>query len=72
VLVDAQGPFGNPSSDSARTMIRPTTRRALVTVYAPAAYSPARLALVLDATEETLKRFGGGHTVDRRMLPDAP
>jgi DNA/RNA-binding domain of Phe-tRNA-synthetase-like protein len=72
VLVDAQGPFGNPSSDSARTMIRPGTRQALVTVYAPAAYSPARLAGVLDATEETLKRFAGGQTVERGMLPDAP
>jgi DNA/RNA-binding domain of Phe-tRNA-synthetase-like protein len=72
VLADAQGPFGNPSSDSARTMIRPATRQALVTVYAPAAYSLARLAGVLDATEETLRRFAGGQTVAREMLPDAP
>jgi DNA/RNA-binding domain of Phe-tRNA-synthetase-like protein len=72
VLADAQGPFGNPSSDSARSMIRLGTRRALVTVYAPAACSPARLSGVLDATEETLKRFAGGQAVERGMLPDAP
>ena len=71
VLVDARGPFGNPSSDSARSMIRLETRRALVTVYAPAGYSSARLAGVLDATDRMLRRFAGGETVDRRMLPDA-
>jgi DNA/RNA-binding domain of Phe-tRNA-synthetase-like protein len=72
VLADARGPFGNPSSDSARTMIRPGTRHALVTVYSPAGYSLARLAAVLDATDETLSRFAGGRTVERGMLPDAP
>ena len=71
VLVDARGPFGNPSSDSARTMIRPETRRALVTVYAPADYSVVRLAGVLDSAAETLTRFSGGQAVERRMLPDA-
>src|SRR5713226_458883 len=35
VLVDARGPFGNPTSDSARTMITLATRRALVVVYGP-------------------------------------
>jgi DNA/RNA-binding domain of Phe-tRNA-synthetase-like protein len=35
VLVDATGPFGNPTSDSARTMITTSTTRALVVVYAP-------------------------------------
>ena len=71
VLADARGPFGNPSSDSARTMIRPETRKALVTVYAPAGYSLARLAGVLDATDQTLRSFAGGQTVERSMLPDA-
>jgi hypothetical protein len=52
-------------------MIRPETRQALVTVYAPAGYSLARLAGVLDATDQTLRRFAGGQTVERSMLPDA-
>jgi DNA/RNA-binding domain of Phe-tRNA-synthetase-like protein len=68
VLVDASGPFGNPTSDSARTMITPATRRALVTVYAPASYSAARLGEVVDGTAETLRRFSGGGLTDRRIL----
>jgi DNA/RNA-binding domain of Phe-tRNA-synthetase-like protein len=35
-LVDRTGPFGNPTSDSARTMVTPATVRALVVVFAPA------------------------------------
>src|SRR4029079_12730540 len=38
VLVDARGAFGNPTSDSARTMITTTCRRALVIPYAPARF----------------------------------
>jgi DNA/RNA-binding domain of Phe-tRNA-synthetase-like protein len=60
VLVDALGPFGNPTSDSARTMITTATVKALVVVYAPAAYSPTRLAGVLDGTSATLFRYCGG------------
>src|SRR5215468_270893 len=54
VLVDARGPFGNPTSDSARSMITLETRRALVVVYAPSAFSRDRLVQVLDATTEAL------------------
>ena len=68
-LVDAEGAFGNPSSDSARTMVTAATRRALVTAYAPAGYSPARLAEVLDGTEQTLTRFCGGTRTERLTLP---
>jgi DNA/RNA-binding domain of Phe-tRNA-synthetase-like protein len=68
VLVDAEGPFGNPTSDSARTMITLATRSALVVAYAPAGYSPGRLDAVLDATQETLVRFCGGTHADRKIL----
>ncbi len=68
VLVDAEGPFGNPSSDSARTMITVETRNALVVAYAPAGYSLGRLSAVLDTTAETLVRFCGGTRADGRML----
>src|ERR671912_1224404 len=34
-LGDGQGAFGNPTSDSARTMVTPATTRALVVVFAP-------------------------------------
>ena len=69
VLVDSEAPFGNPTSDSARTMITLATRRALVVAYAPSGYSLGRLNTVLDATAETLTRFCGGQVGDRRTLP---
>src|SRR5918993_2118453 len=34
-LADARGPFGNPTSDSARTMVTCATTRALVVIFAP-------------------------------------
>jgi DNA/RNA-binding domain of Phe-tRNA-synthetase-like protein len=34
-LADARGPFGNPTSDSARTMVTTDTTRALVVIFAP-------------------------------------
>ncbi len=68
VLADAAGPFGNPTSDSARTMITLEARSALIVVYAPAAYSLARLGEVLDASAATLVRFCGGEVADRRIL----
>jgi len=68
VLVDTEGPFGNPTSDSARTMITLETRNALVVAYAPAECSPARLNSVLDTTAEALVRFCGGTRADGRVL----
>ncbi len=68
VLVDAAGPFGNPTSDSARTMITLETRNALVVVYAPAGYSLVRLGQVQDGTAETLMRYCGGGIACRAVL----
>ena len=68
VLADARGAFGNPTSDSARTMVTLQTRSALVTVYAPASFGEARLADVLKDTESTLVRYCGGTAGDRRVL----
>jgi DNA/RNA-binding domain of Phe-tRNA-synthetase-like protein len=71
VLVDAEGPFGNPTSDSLRTSVTAVTRRALVVAYAPAGYSGPRLGGVLDVTAETLTRFCGGTVAFRRLLTEA-
>lgn len=60
VLVDARGPFGNPTSDSARTMITLESTRALIVVYAPAGSGEGRLREVLDGTAHLLMRFCGG------------
>jgi DNA/RNA-binding domain of Phe-tRNA-synthetase-like protein len=68
VLVDAEGPFGNPSSDSLRTSITLATTRCLVVAYAPAGYSAARLDGVLERTAATLTEACGGETYLRRQL----
>jgi DNA/RNA-binding domain of Phe-tRNA-synthetase-like protein len=69
VLADEHGPFGNPTSDSARTMITTATTQALVVAYAPATSAPARLTAVLDGTAAALLRYSGGREVERRLLP---
>ena len=69
VLADARGAFGNPTSDSARTMITAATRRALVTAYAPFAYARPRLFKVLEGPEAALTRACGGSAASRVILP---
>lgn len=64
-LVDAHGPFGNPSSDSARTMVTARTTRALLVVFAPSEIEPAQLAHVLDQSSARAIRFCGGREVLR-------
>jgi DNA/RNA-binding domain of Phe-tRNA-synthetase-like protein len=69
VLVDARGPFGNPTSDSARTMITTACRRALVIVYAPGRFPATRVQSVLDETTATLRRWSGGAESARLTVP---
>jgi DNA/RNA-binding domain of Phe-tRNA-synthetase-like protein len=38
VLVDARGPFGNPTSDSLRTSVTPSTRALVMVIFAPSGY----------------------------------
>jgi len=68
-LADEEGAFGNPTSDSARTMITLQTTSALITCYAPAAYGLPRLRQVLDGTEQALRRACGGTLVELQVLP---
>jgi DNA/RNA-binding domain of Phe-tRNA-synthetase-like protein len=68
VLADARGPFGNPTSDSARTRVRLETHRALVICYAPVSCRAERLSEVLDRTRDTLVRFCGGDEGERQIL----
>jgi DNA/RNA-binding domain of Phe-tRNA-synthetase-like protein len=58
-LIDAGGPFGNPTSDSARTMVTIATTRALLVVFAPREVDVARLARVMDTTSERMQQFTG-------------
>jgi DNA/RNA-binding domain of Phe-tRNA-synthetase-like protein len=64
-LADAAGPFGNPTSDSARTMVTTATTRALVVVYAPREIEAARLEHVLDLTSARMAEFSGGRETGR-------
>jgi DNA/RNA-binding domain of Phe-tRNA-synthetase-like protein len=64
-LVDAQGPFGNPTSDSARTMVTPATTRVLLVVYAPRAIDAAKLTQVLDVTASRMAEYAGAREVHR-------
>ena len=59
-LVDAVGPFGNPTSDSARTMTTTDTTDVLVVLFVPAGAAPAAGAQALALTRERLAVFAGG------------
>ena len=58
-LADTLGPFGNPTSDSARTMVTTSTTRALLVVFAPREVDARRLTLVLDSTSSRMSEFTG-------------
>ena len=53
-LADDRGPFGNPTSDSARTMVTEATTRVLVVIFCPA---PVSAAVCNAATELTRSRI---------------
>jgi len=58
-LADNQGPFGNPTSDSARTMVTPATTRALVVVFAPREIDARQLDRVVQITAQRMEEFTG-------------
>ena len=66
-VVDGIGPFGNPTSDSARTMVTPATTEALVIVYAPAEIIRMQVARVIDVTAGRIARITGGHETARLL-----
>ena len=53
-LADASGPFGNPTSDSARTMVTTSTTRALVVIFCPVGVSDADLTRAVDLTRSRM------------------
>jgi DNA/RNA-binding domain of Phe-tRNA-synthetase-like protein len=59
-LADAEGPFGNPTSDSARTMVTAATRDALIVVFAPRPTDAASVAAALDLTASRIAEMCGG------------
>jgi DNA/RNA-binding domain of Phe-tRNA-synthetase-like protein len=67
-LADAVGSFGNPTSDSARTMVTTATARALLVVFAPRELDRRRLVEVVDATAARMIDFTGAVEVGRDLL----
>ena len=66
-LADEAGPFGNPTSDSARTMVTRDTRRALVAVFTPGSLAGG-LPEVLARTAERVIAYCGGQEVWRAVV----
>ena len=62
-VADADGAFGSPTSDSARTAIRETTRRVSAIVFAPADLDPSRVREAGEALVARLEEFAGGREV---------
>jgi len=67
-LTDAEGPFGNPSSDSFRTRIRETTTDCTFVIFAPATYPRAQLAAHLESCAERMVRYNGGRVLSREIV----
>jgi DNA/RNA-binding domain of Phe-tRNA-synthetase-like protein len=66
-VADATGAFGNPTSDSARTMVTTAATELLVIVYAPVEVSAQQLDRVVAVTAERLALIAGG--AQRRGSP---
>jgi DNA/RNA-binding domain of Phe-tRNA-synthetase-like protein len=54
-LADSTGPFGNPTSDSARTMVTVASTMLLVVIYAPAELETSTVDRALAITEARIK-----------------
>ena len=67
-LADAHGPFGNPTSDSARTMVTTETTRALLVVFAPRELDISRLTSVLDRTSARMHQFTACREAARTII----
>jgi len=64
-VADGTGAFGNPTSDSARTMVTTATTEVLVVVYAPAEIPAAQIRHVLDVTASRMADIAGGRETAR-------
>lgn len=68
VLVDHDGPFGNPTADALRTSVGHGTSRALVVLYLPTTLDGATVDRFLDAASAAVVRHCGGREVARRVV----
>ncbi len=69
-LFDERGPFGNPTSDSARTMVTEVTASVLAVVFAPRSISVQVVQAVLDLTGSRVLSAAGGLQRGRWVVGD--
>jgi DNA/RNA-binding domain of Phe-tRNA-synthetase-like protein len=67
-LADGLGAFGNPSSDSARTMVTTSTTTALVVIYTPRRLAEAPLTAALDLTASRVVEYASGRETTRLVV----
>jgi DNA/RNA-binding domain of Phe-tRNA-synthetase-like protein len=67
-LADTRGPFGNPTSDSARTMVTVDTRDVLCVIFAPASLERAVVIRALDLTRARFIEFAGGRLTGHDVI----
>ena len=69
-VADGIGAFGNPTSDSARTMVTPGATELLIVIYAPRELPRAQLDHVLRITGERFQSIAGGAQLQSLVLDD--
>lgn len=67
-LADATGPFGNPTSDSARTMVTVQATRVMFVIFCPREHAAQALERALTLTANRMVEFTTGHETQRLML----
>ncbi len=67
-LADNAGPFGNPTSDSARTMVTPSTTRALAVIFAPRDLASAVVESAARLTSERAASLTGAREIARFVV----
>lgn len=68
VVADQRGPFGNPTSDSSRTMVTTGTKRALVVVFAPRELGQDVVTAALDLTSARALEFTSAREAGRLIV----
>lgn len=71
-LADAEGPFGNPTSDSLRTSVSAATTRVLFVLFVPAATSAGDYARAVTITAERVLTYAGGAETARLLYSPVP
>lgn len=68
VLVDAEGPFGSPISDSTRTQIAEGVTEVLTVLFAPASASDAAITDAMKKQEKRLAQYAGASQVSSFII----